>query len=123
MGYTYIWTDRGADACEFIELAKKLDPHHATYRLYHAYAQFVLGEYEKVVDFIESVPVNRYSPMSFSFLIVAYIRLGNLEQAKTASELALARHPSMGNQNPHYFLPFARDTDRVKLLDDLSKVF
>jgi TolB-like protein len=122
MGYMCVWQGRGADACAFIESARKLDPHHATYRLYHAYAHFVLGEYSKTVECIEEAPVNRYSPMSFLFLIVAHIRLGNLDQAKTAAELALARHPTMGNERPDHFLPFAKESDRTDLLDDLSRV-
>jgi TolB-like protein len=124
MGYMHIWQRRGADACKYIEAARKLDPHHGTYRLYHAYAQFVRGDYGEVVDLIENqVPVDRYSPMSFMFLIAAHVRLDNLEQARTAAELAVARYQLVGMENAQRFLPFAEQADRAELLADLSEMF
>jgi len=123
MGYMYVWQGRGTEACTFIENARKLDPHHATYRIYHAYAQFERGAYAEVVDLIDNqVPVNRYSPMSFMFLIVAHIRLGNHEAAKTAADLALARYQLVGMRGAQGFLPFADDTVRRHMLDDLATV-
>jgi len=121
--YMSIWLCQGAEACKFIEIARRLDPHHATYRIYHAYAQFVLGDYSAVVDLIENqVPVDRYSPMSFMFLIAAHIRLGDIERAKTTTELAVARYQLEGMKNAQGFLPFVDEAVRVDLLDDLSKV-
>jgi TolB-like protein len=124
MGYVYLWQRRGADACKFIERARALDPHHGTYRLYHAYAEFVLGNYAETIDLIENqTPVDRYSPMSFMFLIVAHLRLGQVERAKTAVELAVARYQLTGLKNTQTFLPFAADADRRDFLNDLAEVF
>jgi len=120
----HVWQGRGVEACEFIEIAKKLDPHHATYRLYHAYAKFGLGDYSEVIDLIENqVPVNRYSPMSFMFLIAAHHRAGNQDQAKTTADLALARYQLAGMKSAQRFLPYANAAERAELLDDLSKIY
>jgi len=69
------------------------------------------------------VPVDRYSPMSFMFLIAAHVRLDNLEQARTAAELAVARYQLVGMENAQRFLPFAEQADRAELLADLSEMF
>jgi tetratricopeptide (TPR) repeat protein len=121
MCYMLLLQRRGDEACKYAEIARKLDPLHATYRLYHAYAKFVAGAYGEAIDLIENhVPVDRYSPMSFVFLIASYIRQSEHEKAKSAAELALAKFPFMSFESLEFFIPYAYEDDRLALMDDLA---
>jgi len=125
LGGSFIWSGRAEKALYYIDKAMKLDPELLDIKLGEkGQAYFVLGEYEKAVEFIQRcLTLNSSLLMYRGFLAASYSFLGQKKEAENAWELFKGGFPKgfpPTTQSLYYLQPFKDHQIFDRLIEGLK---
>ncbi len=118
------WRNKPDDAIQYIKKAMSLNPYYTfDYPLNLGIANYELGHYtEAVTELKNALQRNETSFYSNLFLIVTYVRLGNIDDAEWQVQQLLVQWPQMTlTQVTTYYLSFEDKHLLKSMEDDLRK--